>query len=142
MPRIAKATCYNGELHVDTPIAVIKVRAGLHDDGNRNVVRVEIVPSELEPTEVVLDGCAVTRAVELKRTETSLPPRDLAPGVKDPDCMSREELVNFVRQIQRLAYHDEDDKVWDLNLEHRSGADFIGYVQGTLFDFGLAPRGT
>lgn len=138
MPRIAKATCYTGELHVDTPIATIKVRAGLHDDGNRNVVRVEIVPSEREPTEVVLDGCSVTRAVELKHGETSLPPRELAPGVKDPECMSRDDLVALVRYVQKLFYYDFARDAWDPDHD-ASGGDVVEDLAHELDNAGLVP---
>jgi len=145
MPRIAKATCYNGELHVDTPIATIKVTAGLHDEGNRNVVRVEIVPSEREPTEVVLDGCSVTRAVELKHGETSLPPRELAPGVKDPECMSRDDLVALVRRVQHLAFREDHgiaNAQWRTNSKGYIGCDFMAEVCALLTTAGLEPKST
>lgn len=54
-------------LHVETPLGIVNVRAGLHDSEGRRVDSVEILPNRYagEPA-VELDGYANSRLIEAK----------------------------------------------------------------------------
>jgi len=126
---------------VETDIGPVTIHRDLPDsEGNgRDVVRIEIAHWPLGPRfEIRNSGCL--RAIVLNDGETKLPATERAPGVKDPDCMSREELVAFAREVQRLAFGDCHEGEWSSSNE--LGADFVGYVRDTLVDHGLAPRST